>query len=114
MTAALERVFDYSGRNFKLDDVDFTATLRARRACVELGPGGWNFSNQYAYSGDLLRLNFAEKRGAIGPHAEIAVPFLLDLPNRPLRATGALRAGVELRRQLESSVCGDGLCKATL
>jgi len=36
--------------------------------------------NRYAYSGNLLRLNFAEKRGAMDWDAEIAVPFLPDMP----------------------------------
>ncbi len=64
----------------KLGDVDFTATLRSRVY-------DWNwfqttaaYQNQYAYSGNLLRLNFAEKAGAFDFDEEIAVPFLLGLP----------------------------------
>jgi hypothetical protein len=66
----------------KLGDVDFTATLRAREYVWNWFQTTGAYQNQYAYSGDLLRLNFAEKRGALDLDAEIAVPFLLDLPNR--------------------------------
>ncbi|HXR10003.1 MAG TPA: hypothetical protein VN792_04455, partial [Candidatus Acidoferrales bacterium] len=65
----------------KLGDVDFTATLRAREYVWNWFQTTGAYQNQYAYSGDLLRLNFAEKRGALDLDAEIAVPFLLDLPN---------------------------------
>ena len=65
----------------KLGDVDFTATLRAREYVWNWFDATGTYNNQYAYSGDILRLNFAEKRGALDLDAEIAVPFLLDLPN---------------------------------
>jgi len=65
----------------KLGDVDFTATLRVREYVWDWFQTTAAYQNQYAYSGDLLRLNFAEKRGALDLDAEIAVPFLLDLPN---------------------------------
>jgi hypothetical protein len=65
----------------KLGDVDFTATLRLREYVWDWFQTTGAYQNQYAYSGDLLRLNFAEKRGALDWDAEIAVPFLLDLPN---------------------------------
>ncbi len=65
----------------KLGDVDFTATLRSRVYVWDWFQPAGTYENKYAYSGDLLRLNFAEKRGALDLDAEIAVPFLLDLPN---------------------------------
>jgi len=65
----------------KLGDVDFTATLRAREYVWNWFEATGTYNNQYAYSGDLLRLNFADKRGALDLDAEIAVPFLLGLPN---------------------------------
>ncbi len=65
----------------KLGDVDFTATLRLREYVWDWFQTSGTYQNKYAYSGDLLRLNFAEKRGALDLDAEIAVPFLLDLPN---------------------------------
>ncbi len=65
----------------KLGDVDFTAALRVREYVWDWFRTAAPYQNQYAYSGDLLRLNFAEKRGALDLDAEIAVPFLLDLPN---------------------------------
>src|SRR5579863_1736079 len=77
----------------KLGDVDFTATLRVREYVWDWFQTAAPYQNQYAYSGDLLRLNFAEKRGALDLDVEIAVPFLLDLPNNatapaPLGALG--------------------------
>jgi len=64
----------------KFGDVDFTATLRAREYVWNWFEATGTYNNQYAYSGDLLRLNFAEKRGALDLDFEIAAPFLLDLP----------------------------------
>jgi hypothetical protein len=65
----------------KLGDVVVTATLRSRVYVWDwFTPVTPGYQNQYAYSGDLLRLNFAEKRGALDLDAEIAVPFLLGLP----------------------------------
>ena len=66
----------------KLGDIDFTASLRSRIYVWDwFQPTGSAYNNQYAYSGNLLRLNFAEKRGALDLDAEIAVPFLLGMPN---------------------------------
>src|ERR1700688_1522262 len=65
----------------KLGDVDFTATLRLREYVWNWFQPAGTYQNKYAYTGGLLRLNFAEKRGALDLDAEIAVPFLLDLPN---------------------------------
>lgn len=65
----------------KLGDVDFTATLRVREYIWNWFEPAGSYQNQYAYSGDILRLNFAERRGALEWDAEIAVPFLLDMPN---------------------------------
>jgi hypothetical protein len=63
----------------KFGDVSFSGTLRSRLYV-------WNWfqaaagANQYEYSGNLLRLNLAEKRDAWDWDAEFAVPFLLGLP----------------------------------
>jgi hypothetical protein len=65
----------------KLGDVTFTASLRSRLYIWDWFQPAGSYQNQYAYSGDLLRLNFAEKRGALDLDAEIAVPFLLAMPN---------------------------------
>ncbi len=65
----------------KLGDVTFTGSLRARLYV-------WNWfaappgQNQYQYSGNLLRLNFAEQLGGFDWDAEFAVPFLLGLPGK--------------------------------
>ena len=64
----------------KLGDVSVTGTLRLRVY-------GWNWfepasgDNAYAYSGNILRLNFAEKRKGWDWDAELAAPFLLGLPD---------------------------------
>ena len=65
----------------KAGDVDFTATLRSREYVWDWFQPTGRYQNQYAYSGNLLRLNFAEKRGALDLDAEIAVPFCSVCPN---------------------------------
>jgi hypothetical protein len=77
---AASQVFAQTPDPIKLGDVDFTASLRAREYAWDWFQPTGSSQNQYAYSGDLLRLNFAEKRGALDLDAEIAVPFLLSLP----------------------------------
>jgi hypothetical protein len=79
----------------KIGDVAFTATLRSRLYVWDWFQPAGAFQNQYAYSGNLLRLNFAEKKGPLDLDAEIAVPFLLDLPNHATAAApqGALGLG---------------------
>lgn len=64
----------------KLGDVTVTGTLRLRAY-------GWDWfepsagDNAYGYSGNILRLNFAEKRKGWDWDAEVAAPFLLGLPD---------------------------------
>ena len=64
----------------KLGDVTVTGTLRLRVY-------GWDWfqpstgNNAYGYSGNLLRLNFTEKLTNWDWDAELAVPFLLGLPD---------------------------------
>jgi hypothetical protein len=65
----------------KLGDVDFTATLRSRAYIWNWFQTTGGYQNEYAYSGNLLRLNFAEKTASFDFDEEIAVPFLLGLPN---------------------------------
>lgn len=66
--------------DIKFGDVDFTATLRLREYVWDWFQTTAPYQNQYAYSGDLLRLNFAEKTTSFDFDEEIAVPFLLDMP----------------------------------
>ena len=64
----------------KLGSVTVTGTVRARVYVwnwFEAPPG----NNKYAYSGDYVRLNFAQKKGRFDWDAELAVPFLLGLPD---------------------------------
>ncbi len=64
----------------KLGDVTVTGTFRARAYAwdwFEASSG----DNQYAYSGNLLRVNFAEHRKGWEWDAELAAPFLLGLPD---------------------------------
>jgi hypothetical protein len=78
----------------KLGDVTVTGTFRARGY-------GWDWfeptagDNQYAYSGNLLRVNFAEQRKGWDWDAELAAPFLLGLPDHATAAApqGALGLG---------------------
>src|SRR5579872_1023494 len=78
----------------KLGDVTVTGTLRLRAY-------GWDWfqpssgNNAYGYSGNLLRLNFTEKLTNWDWDAELAVPFLLGLPDNATAAApqGALGLG---------------------
>ena len=78
----------------KLGDVTVTGTFRARGY-------GWDWfeptagDNQYAYSGNLLRVNFAEQRKGWEWDTELAAPFLLGLPDHATAAApqGALGLG---------------------
>ncbi|HEY1756575.1 MAG TPA: alginate export family protein [Bryobacteraceae bacterium] len=75
-------------------DVIFTGTLRSRLYFwnwFQAPPG----ESQYVYSGNLLRLNLAEKHDAWDWDAEFAVPFLLGLPTTATEAApqGALGLG---------------------
>src|SRR5437879_1876925 len=63
----------------KVGDVTVTGTLRPRVYAWDwFQPASGN--NEYQYSGNLLRLNFAENRQTWLWNAELAVPFLLELP----------------------------------
>lgn len=65
----------------KIGDVTVTGSLRSRLYAwnwFQAAPG----ENQYEYSGNLLRLNFAEKLNGWDWDAEFAVPFLLGLPSK--------------------------------
>src|SRR3954464_11901178 len=64
----------------KLGDVTFTATLRSRVYAWDWFQAPSAYDNEYGYSGNLLRLNFAQKKGAFDWDAEVAVPFFLGLP----------------------------------
>lgn len=78
----------------KLGDVTVSGTLRSRIYAWDwFQPSSGE--NQYAYSGNLLRLNFAEKRQGWDWDAELAAPFLLGLPDTATAATpqGALGLG---------------------
>ena len=64
----------------KLGDVTITGSLRSRLYVWDWFQAATG-QNQYEYSGNLLRLNFAEKRSGWDWDAEFAVPFLLGLPD---------------------------------
>lgn len=63
----------------KIGDVTLTGTLRSRVYVWNWfqGPAG---ESQYAYSGNYLRLNLAEKFNAWDWDAEFSTPFLLGMP----------------------------------
>src|SRR5579864_1022318 len=78
----------------KLGDVTLTGTLRLRAY-------GWDWfqassgNNAYGYSGNLLRVNFAEKLKRWDWDAELAAPILLGMPDNATVAApqGALGLG---------------------
>jgi hypothetical protein len=102
----------------KVGDVDFTASLRSRIYVWDwFAPTSAAYQNQYAYSGNLARFNFAEKRGGFDWDIEIAVPFLLGLPTNGYRpgAAGRTRPRLQLlQRQYGSSVHRDGVRQTSL
>ncbi len=64
----------------KLGGVDLTASLRSRLYVWDWFQPTGAYDNQYAYSGNLLRLNFTIKTDTTDFDAEVAVPFILGLP----------------------------------
>jgi len=79
-----------------IGDVTVTATLRSRGYGWDwFDPGISTANNEYGYSGNLFRLNFSESKKRWDWDAEIAVPFLLDLPTNATAAApqGALGLG---------------------
>jgi hypothetical protein len=78
----------------KLGDVTVTGSLRSRVYVWDWFQSATG-RNQYEYSGNLLRLNFAEKRSTWDWDAEFALPFLLGLPSKATNPApqGALGLG---------------------
>src|SRR5580658_2522023 len=64
----------------KLGDVTLTGVLRSRLYFWDWFQAATG-QNQYEYSGNYLRFNFAEKLAAWDWDAEFSVPFLLGLPS---------------------------------
>jgi hypothetical protein len=64
----------------KIGDVTFTASLRTRIYSWDWFQPAGSYENQYNYSGSLLRLNFAEKKGPFDFDFEIAAPLMFNLP----------------------------------
>ena len=78
----------------KLGDITVTGTLRLRAYAWDwFTPATGN--NNYAYSGNLLRLNFVEKHKGWDWDAELAAPLLLGMPDNANAAApqGALGLG---------------------
>lgn len=74
----------------RLGDIDFSATLRSRVYDWNWFQPAGTYQNQYAYSGNLLGLNFAENAGSFDFDEELAVVFMLGLP---AKATAPAPAG---------------------
>lgn len=78
----------------KIGNVTFTGTIRARLYVWDWfkAPPG---QNEYAYSGNFIRLNFAETQAAYDWDAEFTIPILLGLPSKATEAApqGALGLG---------------------
>ena len=64
----------------KIGNVSVTGTLRLRLYDWDWFAGATG-QNSYVYSGNQLRLNFAESKDAWDWDAEFEIPFLLGLPN---------------------------------
>lgn len=64
----------------KLGDIVVTGTFRTRLYAWDWFESSTG-NNQYAYSGNLLRVNFAETHAGWDWDVELAAPFLLGLPN---------------------------------
>src|ERR1700730_11238145 len=93
LTAALA-LGQSADQPMKLGDVSVTGTLRLRVYAWDwFEPSSGE--NAYAYSGNLFRLNFAEKRKGWDWDAELGAPFLLGLPDNATAAApqGALGLG---------------------
>jgi hypothetical protein len=78
----------------KLGDITVSGSLRSRMYVWDwFQPAAGE--NQYEYSGNILRLNFAEKLNSWDWDVEFAVPFLLGLPTGATDAApqGALGLG---------------------
>jgi hypothetical protein len=68
-----------AAKPIKIGDVTISGSLRSRLYAWDwFQPTSGN--NSYAYSGNLLRLGFSQKRETWEWNAEFAVPFLLGLP----------------------------------
>src|SRR5215471_10035069 len=78
-TAAPAAAISAAPAPLKIGDVTVTGSLRSRAYAWDwFQPTSGN--NEYQYSGNLLRVNFSESRRTWQWDAELAVPFLLGLP----------------------------------
>jgi hypothetical protein len=78
----------------QLGNVTVTGSLRARLYLWDwFTPASGN--NNYAYSGNILRIGFSESRVSWDWNAEFAVPFLLGLPSNAV-GTGAQQGALGL------------------
>src|SRR5204863_4050084 len=78
----------------KLGSITFSGSLRSRVEGFDwFTPSSGD--NAYAYSGNLLRFGFSQRRETWDWNAEFAVPFLLGLPANPVApgTQGALGLG---------------------
>ncbi len=87
---------DRRGAAWRADPFRFHRYTAFAPLCLGLvSTGTGTYQNQYEYSGNLLRLDFAQKRGPLDWDVEIAVPFLLGLPRNATATApqGALGLG---------------------
>lgn len=78
----------------KIGDITVTGSLRSRLYVWDwFQPASGN--NNYAYSGNILRLGFSQNRDTWDWNAEFAVPFLLGLPANAI-GTGAQQGALGL------------------
>ena len=101
----------------KLGDVDFTATLRVREYVWNWFEPAGSYENQYAYSGNILRLNFARaawcSRLGCGDGRSVSARYAQCCDGSG--APGRARTRRELfLRECKPPVRGHGLCETAL
>ena len=72
----------------KLGSLTVSGTLRIRPEFWDWFQPTGNFENEYNYVGDLLRVSIGQQKDAYDWQLEMALPFLLNLPDRAI-APGA-------------------------
>jgi hypothetical protein len=75
-----------AGSPFKIGDTSVSGSLRTRLESWDWFEG--NANNDYTFPGSILRLNLSQSRSGFDWQLELAVPFMLGLPNDAI-ASGA-------------------------
>lgn len=76
----------------KLGSVTVSGSFRTRLEMWDFFAG--NGDNQYAYSGNVFKLSFAQSRSRIDWQVELEAPFLLGLPSHAIAPAPQLQLGL--------------------